>query len=928
MVDSNQSFCLRLAQEIFPTLAAYPDSPLVTELRTLFAQTCKPTVPILDSVEHLAAQLEVRPDVQSHLASITEYTPSKWLLERELEAADLWSPGQDAYICARDRDALGVCLSGGGIRSATFNLGILQGLSRDRRLSRIDYLSSVSGGGYIHQFLANWISKIGSTSAVEKLLDPIPNAPGSAPLGARATVPPESLRWLRRYSNYLAPRKGLLTLDTWTIVAVWSRNTVLNLSIVLSSIFFLLLLPHLGTMLHTPFRRHPILSRTVFVLFSALFLLIAYRLFHWIGNSRVPGPRPIFIKLATAIVFLVSCIVAPSVYRSALPGGSSNSPEAIQVYTAPTHPEELHYRSTYTREKATSEHIEVTVDSREPAPESRLRWAARPRPLGSSRQLRNRTLFAFIVLSAVFLCAVTAASDLGYVWIPAFLLVGLLSAYALLEGVRLLFFAAAFFVDPPNISRLGVVLLPALLFGIPFLTLETGVGLLGRSLDSSQREWLARLRAFSFLSGGLWIAFTTFSLFGPTIFGHLAAYTRTGYTIWLGWIVTSVGGVLSARSDRTSSGKAAHSDSPSFVSTVLEFVARIAPLVFLAGLLILMAKVVDLALRLLSSSPAPLYPPTWTAFLLLAGGSFAIAALFGWRVDINDFSMHSFYRDRLARAYAAASTPNREPNQFTGFASDDRSLRVHNLLPVGYNLRDRDGSVIQEGTYPGPFPIVCTAINLTTGEDLAYQERKAASFAFTPLFSGFNVGWTNARDDRNQFNGFVPTRDYVYTRHGGLMFATAVAISGAAASPNMGYHSNPAIAALLTVFNVRLGWWLRNPRRRDLGPTAAPKPAAPLSAPKPNKVPESSPRFGLLRLVNELFGHSDDTTSYVYLTDGGHFDNMGLYELLRRRCRRIIVCDGEADSGLCFEGIGMSIRKARLDFGIEIILNQISPPPP
>ena len=117
--------------------------------------------------------------------------------------------------------------------------------------------------------------------------------------------------------------------------------------------------------------------------------------------------------------------------------------------------------------------------------------------------------------------------------------------------------------------------------------------------------------------------------------------------------------------------------------------------------------------------------------------------------------------------------------------------------------------------YNGPFPIFCTALNLTFGADLAWQERKAASFAFTPLYSGYDVPWTTSKGiDKLRFNGFVRTANYAYPEPG-VHINTAAAISGAALSPNMGYHTSPATAFLLTVFSVRLGWWLRNPRVLD-----------------------------------------------------------------------------------------------------------------
>src|SRR6266853_64574 len=73
-----------------------------------------------------------------------------------------------------------------------------------------------------------------------------------------------------------------------------------------------------------------------------------------------------------------------------------------------------------------------------------------------------------------------------------------------------------------------------------------------------------------------------------------------------------------------------------------------------------------------------------------------------------------------------------------------------------------------------------------------------------------------------------------------------------------------------------------------------------------------SPRFAPFELGKELLGMANDESKYVYLSDGGHFDNMGLYELVRRRCHYIVVCDSENDCELNFDGIGMAIRKCRI----------------
>jgi hypothetical protein len=218
--------------------------------------------------------------------------------------------------------------------------------------------------------------------------------------------------------------------------------------------------------------------------------------------------------------------------------------------------------------------------------------------------------------------------------------------------------------------------------------------------------------------------------------------------------------------------------------------------------------------------------------------------------------------------------------------------------------------------YAGPFPIICTTLNLTFGEDLAWQERKAASFAFTPLYTGYTVGWTSGkRGQKLSFNGFVPTYNYAFPE-GGINISSAVAISGAAASPNWGYHTNPATAFLMTMFDVRLGWWIRNPRKL-MGLAGA----SPLV--RGHLTDRATPRFAPIQLVKELLGMTDDTSDYVYLSDGGHFDNMGLYELVRRRCYRILICDGEEDEKYVFEGLGNSIRKCRIDFGVEITLSNV-----
>ncbi len=176
-------------------------------------------------------------------------------------------------------------------------------------------------------------------------------------------------------------------------------------------------------------------------------------------------------------------------------------------------------------------------------------------------------------------------------------------------------------------------------------------------------------------------------------------------------------------------------------------------------------------------------------------------------------------------------------------------------------------------------------MNLVADNRLATIERKAASFTLSPLHVG-------SRDV-----GYRPASAYA----GGISLGEALTTSGAAVSPNMGAGSSRALTFLLAVFNARLGVWLGNP-----------------GAPGDATWTRKSPAFGLGALLSEAVGRTSDRNPYVYLSDGGHFENLGLYEMVFRRCRFVIVSDAGADAEYSFGDLANAIRRIRLDFGIEI----------
>jgi hypothetical protein len=151
---------------------------------------------------------------------------------------------------AWDMNLVGLAISGGGIRSATFALGLLQALADAGLLRFIDYLSTVSGGGYIGSWLAAWVKREGSLTNVEKQLRPnraeqaaAERKIGDVVIGRHVfDEEPEPVCHLRRFSSYLTPVYGLFSADTWAFVSIYLRNFLLNQLMLLPLVILLVLL--------------------------------------------------------------------------------------------------------------------------------------------------------------------------------------------------------------------------------------------------------------------------------------------------------------------------------------------------------------------------------------------------------------------------------------------------------------------------------------------------------------------------------------------------------------------------------------------------------------------------------------------------------------------------------------------------------------
>jgi hypothetical protein len=255
----------------------------------------------------------------------------------------------------------------------------------------------------------------------------------------------------------------------------------------------------------------------------------------------------------------------------------------------------------------------------------------------------------------------------------------------------------------------------------------------------------------------------------------------------------------------------------------------------------------------------------------LAGTSLTAALGLGWVIDPNLVSFHGFYRARLARAYLGASNPHRARTQ-----ADITDAVAGDDLPLATVANTQRGA---------PYHLINATLNLTASRDLATRQRVAAHFLLSPLYCG------------SPRTGFRPTSRYM---GGSLSLATAVAISGAAASPVAGtLRLSSAQAMLFTLLNIRLGFWAPNPRKSSW----------------------SSPQAQLWPFLTlwEFLSQTDGNSLYCYLSDGGHFENSSLYGLVQRACQVIVVVDcGQDPSPLRWSDLGNAIRMCRLDFGAEI----------
>ncbi len=244
-------------------------------------------------------------------------------------------------------------------------------------------------------------------------------------------------------------------------------------------------------------------------------------------------------------------------------------------------------------------------------------------------------------------------------------------------------------------------------------------------------------------------------------------------------------------------------------------------------------------------------------------GVIVILLIIGFFTNLNYNSLHYFYRSRLSKTYLKQAKKE-------GDEHDYESLLLKNIHEY----------------HNGPYHIINTTLNAPSSKDPSLSGRGADFFIFSKYYCGA------------ESTGYRRTE---YYDDGKTKLATAMAISGAAASPAMGTSTNSGMAALMTLMNIRLNLWMLNPKLKQ--------------KPKITIWP--------YYLSKELLCKGSQDDCLLNLSDGGHHENLGIYPLLKRKCKIIIASDAGADPNYQMEDLANLQRKARIDLGINIDIDLI-----
>lgn len=773
---------------------------------------------------------------------------------------------------------IGICLSGGGIRSAAFGLGALQALDEKGKLKGAAYLSAASGGGYL---AAGWaVSDAGPPDAV-------PVGPDDKAVWARNS--PEE-RWFRDHSSYLIPNtKG----GVMGIVRLLG-GVVVNLLVI-----WLLLFAAARPVGWIIYKIHPALHAKppVVLVRDTLGELSVdpnsnnLRPSTFIGEGQVPVTRyrPQLVASKTYGKRNQVCVdeapyhpkdrdlcfvVAPDEA-----GVVDVRAGKAEIVTQPT------VRVVGDHDGCDSEYCEVARAlkvSEQPVLELESEAVADPTSLLKQLKIKHHAV-------------IRSTSGLGGVSYPTFgwwmweLSGGLLAAGS---AVALAVMAlrlrnrkneigralAGALAAAGSIAFLVVIALPWLTVWIP-RTLGHATGAIA-SIPKAQSPSGSGIKDYLLPGGGF------LAIAAASVRQFLAANAGSGTGPSTPWYRRIWGGLK-----KNETYLRWYETSPTKV--VLALVSVVVPVILFVGQLQYAAGNGPTG-RLMGFAfvrdflPYWMWRPEWEKFLLAVGA----LGLFGVWVDAHAWSLFPYYKYRLSSAFLVRRLSSNRADE----------IGYHVPLPFAPGVDDWTGlrkRPAPPDTPAGPQLILCCAVNLSE-YGVVPPGRRAASFTFSSTeIGGPVVGYTAPEDYWEKLSD---------ARRRDVTIPAAMAISGAAFSPAMGKFNLGPIGPVLALANLRLGVWLPHPSRI--------------------KADVSHGRWWWARrrpnwrwFLRELRNKYDFDERYLYVTDGGHWDNLGLVELLRRGCTEIYCISCAGDGADSFGTIGEAIALAREELGVEIELD-------
>jgi GNAT superfamily N-acetyltransferase len=704
----------------------------------------------------------------------------------------------EAYVPFREADLIGLALSGGGIRSATFNLGLLQELHCLKLLPLVDYLSTVSGGGYIGSFWSAWLTRLPALmkaqlkkNGQEEVAEDSPewnerrNArlfPSAGELGPGPGQHVESReeRHLREFSGFLAPRWGFFEVDTWTAIVALLAGLVPAL----------------------------LIGWSVIGLTLIAWLALTFPL----ASSQMDGAPALTIAVVTTAVLLLFERMWQEFRRET---AATKDDPAVRT---PLHGTRF-YRGCV-----------VFVVALVAVLQGLLRWVYTSHEQGPWPLLTRGDLnFWHAAPNAsgiVRWWAITGIDNPGHPWVLS-----------------------------PRLFDYGLVWLAA---GLVLIAARTSSAIMPEPWKSESLATLDRVLMRTLGMGTAWIGLSllwhvSVNLPGLATVGISATISGTVFAALRNWIGLALrrpaeAGIL----DRLKP----------MLPALLAYLTLVLTAITVGGVLVALGRT------------------DWFSWWLMSAAMITMLVI-GLFITPDQFGMHAFYRDRIARAYAGAI------NLGDGLGAESNR---------GTEPRDGDNPRFTD-LVPRPLHLVCCAANDLSGDQVETLNRGARSAVLSRY--GFSFG-RYAHEWPEQ----VPIN----------RLASGITASAAAFNSNMGHISvrvGPAVSFLMTMLNLRLGLWVRHPLAVQAGPRRWP---GLLYYREMLGLTSSSGRMPEVEVPKSVMRD-------IHLSDGGHFENLALYELVRRHCRYIIVSDCGADPDVAFDDLGNALRRIREDFGVEVELD-------